>query len=145
MRLGFWKLQFYLILHSMGENKLVRAKCVHCPVRLQNGCQVNISKVVLWFWNFGYDFLAVGGDVWRWLCRHTHRKISASVNGGPSGGSSVRCAGPVARTPIGARGNLLTISQVWRYHSSGSISFHPLSLMCLSPYLSNKSTIPLGS
>ena len=34
------------------------------------------SKVVLRFWNFGYDFWGVGWDVWRWLCRHVHRKIS---------------------------------------------------------------------
>ena len=33
------------------------------------------------------------GDVWRWHSRHVRRKISAHVNGGPSGGSSVRRAG----------------------------------------------------
>ena len=30
------------------------------------------STVVLRFWNFGYDFWEIGGDVLRWLCRHTH-------------------------------------------------------------------------
>jgi hypothetical protein len=29
------------------------------------------------------------GDLWRWLCRHSRQNISAGVNGGPSGGSSV--------------------------------------------------------
>ena len=28
------------------------------------------SKVVLGFRNFGYDFLGVWGDVWRWLCSY---------------------------------------------------------------------------
>ena len=44
----FGDLNIILSNTSLGENKLVRA-CVHCPVRLQNGCQVNISKVVLGF------------------------------------------------------------------------------------------------
>ena len=47
---------------------------------------LKISKVVLGFQNFGYDFWGVGGDVWRWLCRHVRRQISAHVDGGPSGG-----------------------------------------------------------
>ena len=34
-------------------------------------------KVVLGIGNFGYDFWGVGGDVWRWLCRHLRRKFSA--------------------------------------------------------------------
>ena len=44
---------------------------------------------MLGFRNFGYDFWGVGGDVWRWLCRHLRRKISAHVDGGPSVGSRV--------------------------------------------------------
>ena len=40
-----------------------------------------------------YDFWGVGGDVWRWLCRHVCRKNSASVDGGPCGGSRVRRPG----------------------------------------------------
>ena len=32
------------------------------------------------FWNFGYDFRGVRGDIWRWLCRHLHRQISAHAN-----------------------------------------------------------------
>ena len=51
------------------------------------------SKVVLVFRNFRYDLWEVGGDFWRWLCRHVWRKISASVAGGPSGGSCVRRPG----------------------------------------------------
>ena len=47
-------------------------------------------KIVVDFWNLGYDFWGVGGDVWRQLCRHTCRKISASADGGLSGGSRVR-------------------------------------------------------
>ena len=48
------------------------------------------SKFVLGFRNFGYDFCGVGGDVWRWLCRHVRRKISTHVHGGTSERSSVR-------------------------------------------------------
>ena len=66
---------------------------MHCPVRLQNGCQVNISKVVSGIWNFGYEFLAVGGDVWRWLCRHRRQKISAHVDRRHTGEPSVRRPG----------------------------------------------------
>ena len=33
-------------------------------------------------------YWGVGGDVWRWLCRHVCRKISAHVDGGPVGVSS---------------------------------------------------------
>ena len=51
---------------------------------------LKISKVVLGFRNFGYDCWRVGGDVWRWLCRHIFRKISAHVDGGASIGSSAR-------------------------------------------------------
>ena len=46
-------------------------------------------KVVIRFWNFGYDFWGVEGYIWRWLCR----KISTHVDWGPSGGSSVRKPG----------------------------------------------------
>ena len=45
-------------------------------------------KVDLGFWNFGYDLGGVGGDVWRWLCRNVHWKISAGVDGAPSRGTS---------------------------------------------------------
>ena len=52
------------------------------------------------------------------LCRHVCQKISASVDGGPSGGSRVRRPGsedPGARTPIGARGipNLFRHSEIF--------------------------------
>ena len=50
-------------------------------------------KAVLWFWNFGYNFWGIGGDVWRWLCRHMHRKNSTGVDGRLSGGSSMRRPG----------------------------------------------------
>ena len=49
----------------------------------------SVSKVVPVFRNSGYDFWGVGGDLWRWLCRHVHLKISTHVDGGPSGGSRV--------------------------------------------------------
>ena len=61
-------------------------------------------KVVEGFQNLRYDFRRVGGGVYRWFCRHVCRKISARVDGGTSGPSSVRRRG--ARTPIGASGNL---------------------------------------
>ena len=38
-----------------------------------------ILPAVLEFRNFGYDFWGVGGDVWRWLCRHLRRKNSAQT------------------------------------------------------------------
>jgi hypothetical protein len=79
MRLGFSSI---LSNTSLGENKLVRAKCANCPLRLQNGCKVNISKVVFGFRNFGYEFLSVGGDVWRWLCRHYAVKFQLMTRGG---------------------------------------------------------------
>jgi hypothetical protein len=51
------------------------------------------SKVVLGFWNFGYDFWGVEWDVWRWLCRHMHRKISAHADGGTSERSGMHTDG----------------------------------------------------
>ena len=39
----------------------------------------DFKKVVLGFQNFGYDLWGVGGDVWRWLCRHLHWQISAHL------------------------------------------------------------------
>ena len=50
---------------------------------------LKISKIVLGFRNFGYEFLGVGGHIWRWLCRHVRQQISAHVDGGPSGGASM--------------------------------------------------------
>ena len=47
------------------------------------------ERLVIEFWNFRYDFWGVGGDVWRRLCRHACRKISASVDGRLSGVSRV--------------------------------------------------------
>jgi hypothetical protein len=49
----------------------------------------------------------LGGHYFRLLCRHVCRKISAHVDGGTSGPSSVRRR--VARTPIGASGNLFLV------------------------------------
>jgi hypothetical protein len=63
---------------------------------------LKISKFVIGFRNFRYDFWWVWGDVWRWLCRHVRRKISVCVDGGTSGPSIVLRRG--ARTPIGASG-----------------------------------------
>ena len=63
-----------------------------------------ISKKFLRFWNFGFDFLGAGGDVWRWLCRHVRRKFPLASIGGWAEG--LACADPAARTPIGASGNL---------------------------------------
>jgi hypothetical protein len=58
-------------------------------------------------------------------------KISASVDGGPSGGS--RCADPGARTPIGASGNCTV------YHFSGSS-------ICIAIYsLPNPSSLSLST
>jgi hypothetical protein len=37
-----------------------------CPWGPFLGFFWKISKVVLWFRNFEYDFWGVGGDVWRW-------------------------------------------------------------------------------
>ena len=48
------------------------------------------QKAVVGAQNIRYDFLRVGGDVSRLLCRNLHQKISACFDGGPSGGSSVR-------------------------------------------------------
>ena len=70
-----------------------------------------ISKFVLGFRNFRYDFWGVGGDVWRWLCRHVRRKISAHVDGGTSERSSVRRRW--ARTPIGASGIPIVNATLW--------------------------------
>ena len=61
---------------------------------------LKISNVVLGFQNFGYGFWGVGGDVWRWLCRHVRLNFSAGVDRGLSGGSD-----PGARTPISDSGN----------------------------------------
>ena len=43
--------------------------------------------------NIGYDFLRVGGDVWRPPCRHACQKISARINGGLSRGSCMHRPG----------------------------------------------------
>ena len=52
----------------------------------KGGIFKSCPRVLIWL-------LGVGGDVWRWLCRHMCRKISASVYWGPSGGSRVRRPG----------------------------------------------------
>ena len=62
----------------------------------------SISKVVIGFLNFGYEFLVVVGDVWGQLCRHAPWKISAHINGELSGGSREHISG--MRTPIGGSG-----------------------------------------
>jgi hypothetical protein len=54
------------------------------------------SKVVLGFRNFGYKFLAVGGDVWSWLCKHVRQNIYAHVDGGWAKG--LACTDPGAKT-----------------------------------------------
>ena len=46
---------------------------------------------------FWYDFLGIGGDVWRWLCMHMQRKISSHVDGGQAEGLASADQG--ARTP----------------------------------------------
>ena len=46
------------------------------------------SKIFRGFWNF--DFLWVGGDNFRQLCRHVHQKKSAHVDGWLSRGFRVR-------------------------------------------------------
>ena len=74
-------------------NNIGVLKCLpwHPPPPLFLGLKkMKISKVVLGFQNFWYDFWGVGEDVWRWLCRHVCRKTSTSVDGGPSGGFRVR-------------------------------------------------------
>ena len=43
-----------------------------------------LPEVDLGVWNFAYAFLGIGGDVWRWLCIHVRRNISADVDGGLS-------------------------------------------------------------
>ena len=62
------------------------------------------SKMVLWFQNYGYELSAVGGGVWRWLCRHVRRKFSLMSMRGRAEG--LVCADPGARTPIGVSGNV---------------------------------------
>ena len=61
-----------------------------------------MKRAVLGSRNIGYDFLRVGGDVWRWFCRHFHRKNFFSVDWGQVEGHV--CTDPGARTPIGASG-----------------------------------------
>ena len=58
-------------------------------------CAVNwhFTKKTLTQHQFVHALSGVGGDVWRWLCGHVHRRISAHANGGPSGGSHVRRPG----------------------------------------------------
>ena len=57
-----------------------------------------ISKVVLGFRSFLHSFSEVGGDVWRWLCRHVWR-IFSHVDGGLSVSMHVRRHG--REDPIG--------------------------------------------
>ena len=59
---------------------------------------LSFSKVDSVFQNFGYEFLGVGGDDWRWLCRHV-------------------CTDPIARTPIAASGNFQYCSW-WLYQDN---------------------------
>ena len=56
---------------SLPKIKFVEGRSPHIMLYLgwQRG---GFSMVVLRFWNFGYDFWEIGGDVLRWLCRHTH-------------------------------------------------------------------------
>ena len=49
----------------------------YCIFRRKRGI---ISKGGLGFRNFRYDFWWVGGDVWRWLCRH----VCQQIDWGPS-------------------------------------------------------------
>ena len=58
--------------------------------RQANKVATIMSNNVLELWNFAFASLRVGGDFWRWLCRHVRRKISAHIDGGPSRGSSMR-------------------------------------------------------
>ena len=41
-----------------------------CPILIFCWQRGWFSKVFLSFWSFVYDFWGVGGDIWRWLCRH---------------------------------------------------------------------------
>jgi hypothetical protein len=68
---------------------------------------MDISKVALGFQNFGYEFLMVGGDVWRWLCSHMPGKCCLMLMGGRAKGFA--CADLGARTPISVSGNLVPI------------------------------------
>jgi hypothetical protein len=47
---------------------------------------LEISKVILRFRKLWYVFWGVGGDVWRWLCRHGCRKIPLVSMGGRAEG-----------------------------------------------------------
>ena len=47
------------------------------------------SKVITGFRKFWYELVGVGGDIWRWHCKHVHRQLFAHINGGLRGGYSV--------------------------------------------------------
>ena len=53
----------------------------------------NPKNVVIGVRNLGYCFWGAGKFFWRWICRHVRWKVSASVDGGLSGGSGVRRPG----------------------------------------------------
>ena len=83
--------------YLLGRKLLVQYKCKYFPDELvshqANIMATIISNGVLEFWNFAFASLRVGGDFWRWLCRQLRRNISAHVDGGASGRSSVRKPG----------------------------------------------------
>ena len=91
------------ILHGLLSYQMIRIptkKIIRGPLLPPALCYMwadkggYFQKVVVGFRNFGYDFWGVGRDVWRWLCRHMRRKISARVDGGTSG--------PVKRVQMGS-------------------------------------------
>ena len=54
------------------------------------------GQKVLGFRNFGYDFRGVGGDVWRWLCRHVLENVCSCGWGNER---TVKCAQRVSEDP----------------------------------------------
>ena len=46
--------------------------------------------------NLGYDYWWVGGEVWRWLCRHAPKEFLMSMGGWVEG---IMWANPVVRNP----------------------------------------------
>jgi hypothetical protein len=85
--LGFF-LSFYLL--SLGSLLILQDRVVIGFGNFSWSMRLWAERGEFWkeIWNSRYNFLGVVGGVWRWLCRHLWRKISAHVDGGLSGGSS---------------------------------------------------------
>ena len=76
-------------------------------------------------WNFAYELVGVGGDVWRWLFRHLSQKKSAHLHRGLSRVSSMRRHG--SKDPHQP-------DQIWRFH----FELYHLSLKWTHSYCRNE-------